>query len=178
MSWIMNQTALSIAVVVDTFGSGYSKAPGMTIRDGTLFDPINPGGSGVSTSSPTLSIDKVVVDASGGGYGSPPIVTISDPNPNAVLATATAVLDNGVISTITLKKGGSGYLTSGGIRKFVDTLPGLSPSGANNLDSTSGGGARHHNLPRGGLLRDRRGPIPGKRCTVTCRRPRCAAMCN
>lgn len=121
------------AVVVDTFGSGYSKAPGMTIRDGTIFDPIMPGGSGVSTSLPTLFIDRVTVDASGADYNNPPSVTISDPNPNAVLATATAALDNGVISAITLKKPGSGYVTAGGIRKFVDTLPGLTPAGANNL---------------------------------------------
>ena len=111
-------------VVVDNFGSGYSFAPGMTIRDGTLFDPILPGGGPVTTSSPTLFIDRVVVDASGADYNSSPTVTISDPNPNAVFASATAVLDNGVISAITLKKPGSGYVSSGGIRKFVDTLPG------------------------------------------------------
>jgi len=39
------------------------------------------------------------------------------------------VLDNGIISAITLKKAGSGYLTSGGIRKFVDSLPGLTAAG-------------------------------------------------
>ena len=48
-------------------------------------------------------------------------------------AAATAALDNGVISAITLKKPGSGYITPGGIKKFVDTLPGLTPAGANNL---------------------------------------------
>ena len=32
-----------------------------------------------------------------------------------------------------MKKPGSGYLTPGGIRKFVDTLPGLTSAGANNL---------------------------------------------
>ena len=32
-----------------------------------------------------------------------------------------------------MKNSGSGYVTPGGIRKFVDTLPGLGPTGANNL---------------------------------------------
>ena len=32
-----------------------------------------------------------------------------------------------------MKNPGSGYVTPGGIKKFVDTLPGLTSAGANNL---------------------------------------------
>jgi len=128
---VMDANGTITAVVVDTHGSGYSTAPGMTIRDGTIFDPILPGGSGVVTTSPTLFIGEIVVETSGSGYTSPPGVIITDPNGSG--ATATAALDNGVISAITVKKPGSGYVTPGGIRKFVDTLPGLTSAGANDL---------------------------------------------
>lgn len=43
------------AIIVDNAGSGYSTAPNVVIRDGTLFDPINNGGSG-ATATATLSI--------------------------------------------------------------------------------------------------------------------------
>jgi FtsP/CotA-like multicopper oxidase with cupredoxin domain len=128
---VMDAGGTITAVVVDTPGSGYSTAPGMTIRDGTIFDPVLPSGSGVVTTSPTLFIGEMVVEAPGSGYLNPPGVTITDPNGSG--ATATAALDNGVISAITVSKPGSGYLTPGGIRKFVDTLPGLTSAGANNL---------------------------------------------
>jgi predicted methyltransferase len=74
-----------------------------------------------------LIISDIVVDAGGSGYSKVDVV-ITDPTGTG--ATAVAALDNGVI---TLKKPGSGYIAPGGIRKFVDTLPGLGPTGANNL---------------------------------------------
>jgi FtsP/CotA-like multicopper oxidase with cupredoxin domain len=119
-------------VVVDNPGSGYLTAPGVAIHNGTLFDPINPPPGFVeATATATLSIQSIVLDTFGSGYNNPPTVTISDPTGSG--ATATAELDNGVISAITLSDGGLGYITSGGIRKFVDTLPGLGPTAANNL---------------------------------------------
>jgi hypothetical protein len=48
-------------------------------------------------------------------------VVISDPDGSG--ASATAALDNGVISAIDVTKPGSGYITPGGMRKFVDGLP-------------------------------------------------------
>ena len=45
--------------------------------------------------------------------------------PEKTGATATAALDNGIISAITIKKPGSGYITAGGIEKFIDRAPGL-----------------------------------------------------
>ena len=73
------------------------------------------------------------MDTPGSGYSKPPTVTITDPTGSGTGATATARLDNGVISAIFVKKPGSGYVTPGGLKKFVDTLPGLGPAGANNL---------------------------------------------
>ncbi|HLE15886.1 MAG TPA: fibronectin type III domain-containing protein [Anaerolineales bacterium] len=117
------------SVVVDSPGSGYSFAPGVAIHNGTLYDPIS--GATLATATTSLSIDSIVLDAFGADYNNPPDVIITDPS--GLGATATAVLDNGIISAITLKKPGAGYLTQGGIRKFVDTLPGLTSAGANNL---------------------------------------------
>ena len=59
----------------------------------------------------------------GADYNPTPTVTISDPTGTG--AAATAALDNGVISAITLTNAGSGYVTAGGIQKFTDPLPGL-----------------------------------------------------
>ncbi len=126
---LMDGNGTITSVVVDSPGSGYSFAPGVAIHNGTLFDPI--AGATLATATTSLSISAIVLDAFGAGYNSPPTVDITDPTGTGALATA--VLDNGIISAITLKKAGSGYLTTGGIRKFVDTLPGLTPAGANNL---------------------------------------------
>jgi FtsP/CotA-like multicopper oxidase with cupredoxin domain len=109
------------AVVVDEPGSGYSTAPGVTVRNGTVFDPIplNSGGSLASVSA-TLHISLVNIDAPGSGYTSAPTVVISDPTGTG--ATAVATLDNGVIASIAVTKPGSGYVTGGGIKKFTDPL--------------------------------------------------------
>ncbi len=121
-----------VGVVVDSPGSGYRTAPGVVVRDGTVFGPINPPAGFVEAkATATLSVQSIVVDNPGANYTSTPTVTVNDPTGTG--ATATAVLDNGVISAITLKKGGSGYVTAGGIKKFVDGLPGLDEAGANNL---------------------------------------------
>ncbi len=125
-------TGAITAVVVDSPGSGYSTAPGVAILNGTRFDPIalNPGGT-YATATTSLSITSITLDNSGADYKTAPTVTITDPTGSG--ATATAVLDNGVISLIEVTKPGSGYVTGGGMRKFVDGLPGLTPAGANNL---------------------------------------------
>jgi FtsP/CotA-like multicopper oxidase with cupredoxin domain len=119
------------AVVVDSPGSGYSSAPGVTIRNGTIFAPLplNEGGHLASATS-TLSIQSIVLDSFGADYNQTPSVTISDPTGTG--ATATAFTDDGVITAITVENPGSGYLIPG-LRKFVDTLPGLGAGAANNL---------------------------------------------
>ena len=128
---VMDANGTITSVVVDNPGSGYSVAPGVAIINGTRFDPIalNAGGS-FAAATTTLFIDAIVLDSFGANYNQVPTVTISDPNGTG--ATATAQLDNGIISGITLKKPGSGYVIPG-MRKFVDTLPGLTTGAANNL---------------------------------------------
>jgi len=127
----MDANGTIMAVVVDSSGSGYSTAPGIAIHNGTLFDPIalNPGGE-FATATTTLFIQSIGLDAFGANYNQVPTVTISDSTGTG--ATATAVLDNGIISAITIMRSGEGYLIPG-MRKFVDTLPGLTEAGINNL---------------------------------------------
>ena len=117
-------TVTITGVVVDSPGSGYSTAPDVVIRDGTIFDPINHTGPFTqATATATLSIQAIVLDAFGSGYNLPPDVFISDLNGSGFGAAATAVLDNGIISSIDVKKPGSDYITQGGIKKFQDGLP-------------------------------------------------------
>ncbi len=128
---LMDDNGMITSVVVDNPGSGYSFAPGVAIHNGTLFDPIN--GATLAEASTTITIQSIVVNSFGANYNQAPGVTISDPTGTG--ATATAVLDNGIISDILLKKPGSGYLIPG-MRKFVDTLPGvpgITDFGANDL---------------------------------------------
>ena len=130
----MDANGMITAVIVDSPGSGYSSAPGVAIHNGTLFDPI--AGATAATATSSLSISSIVVNTSGADYKTTPDVTVSDSDGNGTGATATATLDNGVISAIDITKAGSGYITPGGIRKFVDTLPGvpgLTAFGENNL---------------------------------------------
>ena len=112
------------AIVVDDPGAGYLTPPNVVIRDGTLMDPINNGGSG-ATGTATLKVVSVVLDTYGAGYTSAPTVAIIDggTNPTGSGAFATAYVDAGAIKAITVDTGGSGYIAGKGIRKFVDELP-------------------------------------------------------
>jgi hypothetical protein len=126
----MDASGTITAVVVDHPGSGYSFAPKVVIRNGTIFAPM-PLNDGGQLATATASLHRtIVLDSFGANYNSPPSVTISDPTGTG--ATATALIDDGVIASIKSEKPGSGYLTPG-IRKFVDGLPGLGAGAANNL---------------------------------------------
>jgi FtsP/CotA-like multicopper oxidase with cupredoxin domain len=114
------ETVTITGVVVDNPGSGYSSAPNVVIRDGTLFDPINSGASG-ATATATLAISSITVDDFGSGYTTAPTVTIDDPTGTG--ATATANVDAGGVTAISVDTAGSGYITPGGIKKFQDGLP-------------------------------------------------------
>jgi FtsP/CotA-like multicopper oxidase with cupredoxin domain len=103
--------AEAIATVQTVVGPGGVVTPGVV----TAIKVINPG-SGY-TAVPIITIDTTIssVTASpGDGTG----------------ATAEATVANGQITGVTVTNGGQNY---GGIRKFVDSLPGLGPSGANNF---------------------------------------------
>lgn len=118
-------TVTITGIVVDNPGSGYSQAPKVVIRDGTIADPVrlNPGTGATATA--TLAISAVSIDTFGSGYTSAPTVTITDATGTGSGATATALTDYGAITAINLTAAGSGYLTLGGIKKFTDPLPGL-----------------------------------------------------
>lgn len=109
-------------IVLDTPGSGYSTAPGVAILDGTQFDPIRPGGAGALPVA-TLSLSSLTLNTFGSGYASAPAVVITDANGTGAGATADAFVNAGSISIINLLTPGSGYMTTGGIKKFQDGLP-------------------------------------------------------
>ncbi len=115
-------TVTITGVAVDQAGSGYTIAPGMTIRDGTINDPVPGGGTGALAYS-TLAITSIGLDTFGSGYTSAPSVAINDTTGSGAIATAT--IDTGAVTAINLTAGGSGYLTTGGIKKFQDGLPTL-----------------------------------------------------
>ena len=111
-------------IVITTAGTGYSSAPGVTIHDGTVANPINNAGAGASATA-TINVLSVGVDTVGAGYTTAPSVGITDANGAGSGATATAAIDTGVISAINVTAPGSGYISAGGIKKFQDDLPGL-----------------------------------------------------
>jgi len=113
-------TGTILGIVVDNPGSGYSSAPNVVIRDGTIFDPINNGASGALATA-TLAVQSVAVDTYGNGYTSTPIVDFTDVTGSGALATA--FTDFGAVTALNLTASGSGYLTAGGIKKFQDGLP-------------------------------------------------------
>ena len=101
-------------------------------------------------------IANITVDSGGLGYSATPVVTIEDVYFTGSGATATATVTGGVITAITVTSPGTGYSApvviisdatgsgaaatavlggpfTGGIRKFVDSVPLLNVAGANNL---------------------------------------------
>ncbi len=113
------------------------RQPGLRVRHRSRRgdprrDPVRPGRPRPSTNpltpataTTTLAIDSIVVDAPGAGFSKPPAVAIVDPSGSG--ATAVASIDNGIISSIKVKKPGTGYVTPGGIKKFQDGAPGPRP---------------------------------------------------
>ena len=110
----------------------------MTIFDGTLTQ-VAPT---PAVATATINIGQIDIITGGTGYSTDPlnpvVVTITDAtNPDplqpdkgaSALATVAA---GGSVSSILITNPGAGYLTPG-IRKFVDTLPNLTPAGANSL---------------------------------------------
>ena len=101
---------------VQNGGSDYT-TPAVIITGG--------GGTGATATARVSNgvIRDVVLTNPGTGYTTAPTVTVSDPNPRAAGASITA--------TFTSVGGQTTY--TGGIRKFIDSLPGLGPSNVNNL---------------------------------------------
>ncbi len=106
-------------------GSNYF-APLVTIRgDGA-------GATADATTDPyTGAITGITITNPGAGYSSV-TVEISDAGGTGIGASASATVSKSTIAVV-VDAPGSGYRTPGGLRKFVDTLPRLGPSGENNL---------------------------------------------
>ena len=124
-------------------GSGYTTASvGITGATGT-------GATATATISNGI-ISSVNVINGGSGYAT---ANVGFSDPTGTGATATAAITNGIITGITIINAGINYTTAaiaitdptgtgasatiatgaGGIRKFLDSLPGLTPAGINNL---------------------------------------------
>ena len=124
----MDANGVVSAIEVVDAGSGYTTAPTVTILDG---DQVN---ATAATAEATIGIGQIDVTTGGEGYDSAPVVAITDTVGTAdkgASATATVAV-KGAVTGITVTSPGAGYLTPG-LKKFVDTLPGLGPDGANDL---------------------------------------------
>jgi len=102
------------------------------------------------------TITAIEVVNGGSGYTTAPTVTITAAmvTPTSPASASAEIDSTGAVTAVTVIDGGAGYITPG-IRKFVDTLPGLGPSGANNLgqyipvaqpDTTSYPGADYYEI--------------------------------
>ncbi len=124
----MNASGVVDSVTVANPGSGYTSAPSVTIWDGT---PTGIAPTPAVTVA-TIGIAQVDITNGGTGYDTPPTVAILDGGTVDRNASALAtVAVRGAVTAITVDVAGSGYLTPG-LKKFVDTLPGLGPTAANN----------------------------------------------
>ena len=120
-------TSILAIEVVDS-GSGYTNAPIVDILNGLTLSATP------AIVVATIGINRIDITSGGEGYDAVPEVTVSDTfgeHDKGATATASVAL-LGAVTGIEVTNGGSGYLTPG-IRKFVDTLPGLGPEKTNNL---------------------------------------------
>ena len=112
-----------IGFTVTAPGIGYTSAPTVT-ADGA-------GGTG-ATGTATIRADALYsVTVTNGGTSAYTTASISFTGGGGTGAAATAML-SGSVGSVTVTNGGAGYV-SGGIRKFVDSLPGLGSDNSNNL---------------------------------------------
>src|SRR5450631_3853222 len=126
----MDANGVVNGVTVVTPGDGYTKAPVVTILDGASPAPANP-----ATAVATISIGKLDVINGGIGYTTAPKVAITDSDDgtgSGAVVTATVAAAGSSVSDINVTNPGAGYLTPG-LKKFVDTLGGLTPAAKNNL---------------------------------------------
>jgi FtsP/CotA-like multicopper oxidase with cupredoxin domain len=90
------------------------------------------GAAADATTDPyTGAITSISITNAGSGYTTAAI-SISDSGGTGSGAMAGVGVSNAIVGVV-LDAAGIGYRTPGGLRKFVDTLPGLGPGAANNL---------------------------------------------
>ncbi|MEI8239506.1 MAG: multicopper oxidase domain-containing protein, partial [Actinomycetota bacterium] len=133
---VMNATGVITSITIVDPGSGYTSAPTVEVLDGN-----QPNDTGAAVATATIGVNRIDVTAGGAGYQSAPAVSIVDvldaahPSPAPIDrgASGTAVVaSNGAVTGVSVTNPGEGYLTPG-LKKFVDTLPGLGPNAANDL---------------------------------------------
>jgi FtsP/CotA-like multicopper oxidase with cupredoxin domain len=119
---IATATLKVVGLTLGTHGIGYTEAPMPMISGG--------GGTG-ATATAAITADSVfaITVTNGGSNYTTAAVLFS--GGGGTLAAATASI-SGAVASVNVTAGGSGYVT-GGIRKFVDSLPGLGSTNANNL---------------------------------------------
>ena len=118
--------------------SGYISSITLVNGGSNYFAPvvtISGNGSG-ATADATVdpysgSITGIAVTSPGSGYSSASI-SISDSGGTGSDAMASITVSTATVAVV-VDAAGSNYRTPGGLRKFVDTLPGFGPSSANNL---------------------------------------------
>jgi FtsP/CotA-like multicopper oxidase with cupredoxin domain len=102
-----------------------------------------PAGGTQATATATINpisgaITAVTLTNAGTGYTATPTITVTDgvggflPSAGGVPADVTANMVTDGVGAVTINTQGSGYLLPG-IKKFQDSLPGLTAAGANNL---------------------------------------------
>ena len=141
--------------------SGANQIAGYSINAAPVLDPngiphyFGPFPNWANSPMPMGNISNITVDNGGHGYTAP-VITLEDVYFTGFGATASATVTGGVITGITVTNPGTNYTApvviitdatgsdasatailggpfKSGIRKFVDTLPGLNAAGANNL---------------------------------------------
>jgi PKD repeat protein len=139
--------------------AGYSISAAPALDPGGVPHYFGPFANWANSPMPMGHISNITVDAGGAGYSAATTITIEDVYFTGSGATATAIISGGVITGITVTNAGTSYtapvviisdtpVTGGagaaatasiggpftnGIRKFVDTVPGLNAAQANNL---------------------------------------------
>lgn len=116
----------------------YANSPLPTVSATVSITDTAPGSGGgasaVVAGVANGAITGIMVVNGGSGYVNPVVTINTIAGGTGWGATASATVGpGGVITGITLSAGGSGYTLTGGIRKFVDSLPGLGPDNRNNL---------------------------------------------
>jgi len=150
--WVKLILALATVVWTVAPGTAIAQMPMPTTEVPHYFGPY---ANYANTTLPKGAVASITVTAGGSGYTAP-TVEIMDAYGLGTGATATATVTGGVVTGITVTNGGNGYAApivtiidatgidafataaiggtlTGGIRKFIDTLPGLTPAGVNNL---------------------------------------------
>ncbi len=119
--------------IPDYFGTtpNWANSPLPISAAGVNIVSVDGNGSGAKATATVVNgvVTNITLVNGGTGYTSAPNVQITG-NGTGASATATIDLTSGAVTGIILNTGGSGYLASG-IRKFMDSLPGLNTS--NNL---------------------------------------------